>query len=427
MEIGEKIRQLRIHKKMTQGQLVDGISSITYLSRIENGNIKPSQAFIQSIAPRLGVQIEDLWGNNEESINRRIITIAKEFRKKQILTEEELSFLSLQANEIHSLEIYLNIYTTLIDYYLKSNEDIDGAWRTYQLATKFIPRELNESLLKEFYYYYVVCGNLFYFRQDFFMANQFYSSAEQFVELFNDPVEEARLSYNLSLVKDEIIEDKTVCIFYAQKAYNLYSEQQYEQGIINSLIILGIQHHLHQNDEKALTYLHQAMELISSKDKLSQAYVEYNLGQVYAGKEDEEKAIQHYLTSLELYDQIPSNHRKIYPYLRLIELFTRKKDWNLVEDYLQQALSLVDPEKASLMHLKFLSIKANTYRLRDNELRYEKDMHKIIQLSIQKNQLKLVATFASELANHYYEKRAYKKAADYFVTAENYTKKMNLS
>ncbi|SFT00524.1 helix-turn-helix domain-containing protein [Marininema halotolerans] len=427
MEIGEKIRQLRIHKKMTQGQLVEGISSITYLSRIENGNIKPSQAFVQSISPRLGVEIADLLGKNEESINERIINLAKKYREEKKLNEEELSFLSLQVNEIHSIEIYLNIFTTLINYYIKFNENVDEAWRIYQTSTKFIPNELDESLLQEFYFYYVVCGSLFYHRQDFIMANRCYSSAEQFVELFRDPFEVARLSYNLSLVKKEILEDKTVSIFYAQKAYDLFHKVNYKPGILDCLIILGVQHHLQENDEKALSYLQQAMSLISSEDLLSHAYVEYNFGQIYAGKQEDEQAIKHYLTCLKLHDQISHGNRKIYPYLRLIELYTRRKDWNQVEIYLQEALHLVDPDKTSLMHLKFLSIKANTYRLRDNDTRYEKDMHKIIQLGIERNQLKLVVDLARQLANHYYGKRAYKKAADYFVLAETHTKKMSLT
>ncbi|PEE37161.1 hypothetical protein COL91_20105 [Bacillus pseudomycoides] len=38
MQIGERIRQIRIHKGLTQGELVSGICSVAYLSRILKTN-----------------------------------------------------------------------------------------------------------------------------------------------------------------------------------------------------------------------------------------------------------------------------------------------------------------------------------------------------------------------------------------------------
>ncbi|CAI8963089.1 hypothetical protein KOY_03396 [Bacillus cereus VDM021] len=34
MQIGERIRQIRIHKGLTQGEFLSGICSVAYLSRI---------------------------------------------------------------------------------------------------------------------------------------------------------------------------------------------------------------------------------------------------------------------------------------------------------------------------------------------------------------------------------------------------------
>ena len=51
--VGERIRQLRIHKQLTQKELTEGICSITYLSRIENGQINPSAEFLRKVSKRL--------------------------------------------------------------------------------------------------------------------------------------------------------------------------------------------------------------------------------------------------------------------------------------------------------------------------------------------------------------------------------------
>ena len=47
MNIGERIRQIRIHKEFTQGSSIR-VCSITYLSRIENGQIKPSNSVLKN-------------------------------------------------------------------------------------------------------------------------------------------------------------------------------------------------------------------------------------------------------------------------------------------------------------------------------------------------------------------------------------------
>ncbi|CAI8720604.1 hypothetical protein EMIT019CA3_140030 [Bacillus pseudomycoides] len=55
MKIGEKIRQIRIHREMTQGELVNGICSIPYLSRVENGTAKPSHSFLEKVSAKLDI------------------------------------------------------------------------------------------------------------------------------------------------------------------------------------------------------------------------------------------------------------------------------------------------------------------------------------------------------------------------------------
>ena len=71
MYIGERIRQLRLHKKLTQGELVDGICSITYLSRVENNQIKPSYNCLSKIAYRLGVALTIVQKDDIPFVERR--------------------------------------------------------------------------------------------------------------------------------------------------------------------------------------------------------------------------------------------------------------------------------------------------------------------------------------------------------------------
>ena len=68
MEIGERIGQVRMHKGLTQGELVSEICSVTYLSRIESGKIKPSSSFLKKVSKKLDVDGDHLIEGNHEEI-----------------------------------------------------------------------------------------------------------------------------------------------------------------------------------------------------------------------------------------------------------------------------------------------------------------------------------------------------------------------
>ena len=61
MEIGKKIKELRVEKGFSQEQLAN-LSYISFvtLNRIENGHHDPSKKLKKLIADALGVSVEDL-------------------------------------------------------------------------------------------------------------------------------------------------------------------------------------------------------------------------------------------------------------------------------------------------------------------------------------------------------------------------------
>ncbi|MCS1350389.1 helix-turn-helix transcriptional regulator [Mechercharimyces sp. CAU 1602] len=420
MDIGEKIRQLRLHKKLTQRELVEGISSITYLSRIETGDINPSLSFLEEISGRLDVQAADLLDKDNSDAAERILHISERYRCKQTLTEADLSFLNLHTSEMHSTETYVKMYTTLIRYYLDQEKDVETSEQYYVQSRHFVPLTVPDELATDYYFYYISCGNLFYLKQDYIKANHYYCLAEQFSNHVDDAIAQAKLYLNISLVKKEMMEDKYISLVYAQKAYEIFREKQEEHMMINTLIIMGVLFHLTKNYKKSLNILHEAMQQTPADDKLSLGLILYNFGRVYVGEKEFSKAIEHFQLSIERYRECGEEHRITYPYLRLIEVYTELKDWNQVESYLGKAMQGLDSKNMSYMHLKLLSIQARFFLLRGNENRYEREMQKIIESGAIEGHLKLSIQLASQLAHHYYEKRAYKKSANYFKLVSDY-------
>lgn len=60
-EIGSYIKKLREKNNMTRSQLADGICSLSYIGRIENGNRCPSSVILRQITYKLGITPEYLF------------------------------------------------------------------------------------------------------------------------------------------------------------------------------------------------------------------------------------------------------------------------------------------------------------------------------------------------------------------------------
>ncbi|WP_001165453.1 helix-turn-helix domain-containing protein, partial [Bacillus cereus] len=121
MQIGENIRQIRIHKGMTQGELVSGICSIAYLSRIETGQIKPSSSFLQKVSLKLNVDWDFLIEGKNEGIESSILKICETYKQDESISETELSSLELYVRDTDSIPLLLKIYGVLIYYHTRNN------------------------------------------------------------------------------------------------------------------------------------------------------------------------------------------------------------------------------------------------------------------------------------------------------------------
>ncbi|MDQ7237343.1 helix-turn-helix transcriptional regulator, partial [Bacillus pacificus] len=119
MEIGERIRHVRMHKGLTQGELVSGICSITYLSRIESGKIKPSSSFIKKVSKKLDVDSDYLINGNYEEIKITIFKVCNKYKKDKSITEADLSLLEFYVREVDSIPLLLKVYGVLIYYHAR--------------------------------------------------------------------------------------------------------------------------------------------------------------------------------------------------------------------------------------------------------------------------------------------------------------------
>ncbi|MGH9197146.1 MAG: helix-turn-helix domain-containing protein, partial [Acidimicrobiia bacterium] len=58
--VGTRIKRLRRDRSLTQTELIDGLTSASFLSLIESGHRRPSEEVLEEIATRLGATVEEL-------------------------------------------------------------------------------------------------------------------------------------------------------------------------------------------------------------------------------------------------------------------------------------------------------------------------------------------------------------------------------
>jgi len=117
-EIGSKLKELRLIKNLSRKQLADGICSVSYIARIENGNRCPTSVILRQLAIKLGTTTEELFRVIESPHSLKVKDLTEQLFRNverndykgmaQIIDSYEEN---LQINSIHDLQI-INAFKT---------------------------------------------------------------------------------------------------------------------------------------------------------------------------------------------------------------------------------------------------------------------------------------------------------------------------
>lgn len=116
--LGQRLRELRLKKKMTQVDLAKGICTPSMISQIESDRARPSYKMLISIAERLDTQVEKLLLATDLNLEHvsafkmaRALVGAKEYRAAMPYLEE---LLKLQRSQVSTIDIQLELGECLL-------------------------------------------------------------------------------------------------------------------------------------------------------------------------------------------------------------------------------------------------------------------------------------------------------------------------
>ncbi|PFU41925.1 transcriptional regulator [Bacillus cereus] len=419
MEIGERIRQVRMHKGLTQGELVSKICSVTYLSRIESGKIKPSSSFLKQVSKKLGVDCDFLIDGNYEEIKLTILEICDKYKKDKSITEAELSLLELYVREVDAIPLLLKTYGVIIYYHVR-NKNLLYVKLFVDQASQMIPSQVEMQNIEDYIYYLRARGLYFSNKGEFFTAYEVYKKIENMLEPEETELH-ADTYYNLSIVSQNLNKDQSISRIYAKKAYKLYKKFNIEQYKIYALILLAMQYNKDKQYEQAYETLKQVEnESKVENEPLNLCFLKYNYEKIYQALKDYKNAIKCYEENLILCEYLPNKEGKVYTIRNLIEIYIELKDWQKVTKLIDEAFEILSICDVPYAHVQLYGFKAEKSRIWADYNGYEKNMKTAIEMGIEKQQYSLVAALAYKFGDYYYENRSYKLSAKYFkLSAEN--------
>ncbi len=128
MDVGKKIKQIRIYKKMTQAELSEGIITRNMLSAIETSKALPSLTVLRMLSDRLGVSCDILLSDDELDLQGTIALKKKMPQLKKLFYSKkykELYDLLTEFENVDDLEIaYMMAVTSFhlaIDAFYEGN------------------------------------------------------------------------------------------------------------------------------------------------------------------------------------------------------------------------------------------------------------------------------------------------------------------
>ncbi|WP_459502517.1 helix-turn-helix domain-containing protein [Bacillus sp. C1] len=292
-KIGKQVFYKRLQQKMTQEELCQGICSVSYLSKIENGKIEASEEILQLLCARLEIAVSDLR-DVEEEVKEKLdewLNALVHLDKQQV----ERTYNELKAEMKHVLDFeIINYYKLLYTRYLIMKRDLPA-----------LEEELEK--LKKVYKKYSPFQKLLYTYSRglmYFMKHKYKASLECLIQTELMAKEqgyyETGIYYHLALVYN-YLEVQHMSLHFAHIALEGFRNEYKFRNVINCQFIIADSYiYRKQYSEASQMYNNILREANSFADKDSiVAMVLNNIGCLHYHKKEYAKAKEYYLQCLQ--------------------------------------------------------------------------------------------------------------------------------
>ena len=423
--IGTRIRYYRKLGGYTLETLSEGICSVSYLSKIENGG-NSSDDIIVHLCKRLGISYSAVDDSARvEKLKERMdkwyhVLVSYEepetLEEKRLAIEKEMTESGIEEPLIH---LRFNLFT--LRYRLFQN-DLEESKKLIKHLSSF--KEIFDSELE--YYYYHFCGIYYNIANDYSNAIKCLKAAEEALKMIShSETEEAHLNYQFANLYSKFLRISD-CMNYAEKALTIFNKDYNVTRISDCQTILGVCNREIKNFIKAEYHYGQALKFAKLlNDPVRLGMIFHNLGFVKNGLGASQEAIDCYKQALVYKEKL-----KNYDASKVKTMYLLAKEYLNIGNK-EECLKLT---KQGLELSKKLTDKEYFYQLKliESEVEGIKDdafetliYNEAIPYFKKRERWDRVATHAENLADYYFQIKYYKKAGEMYRIANDARKKLS--
>lgn len=413
--IGWIIKQARIDQGIKQINLVKGVCSISYLSKVENNQLVPSDEILSGLLNKLSITINEVNDEEELSILNSIKLLYKtaiinrntESISDGIMDIEEKK--TIFKNQIYSIDLLL----FLTRLYLINGEALDRVESLFEFI------ELHEENLTN----YQKCIFNINKALKAFSENEYTQSVEfieQALENQNTVVlEDWELAdlYNVMAICYLVNNYNYSAIEFARKALNIYRDLLLFNRAIDCYISIGISYKRNFKYKESEDNFQAAYRLLKDRGLFEfEGIITQNIGSLFAIQGDSKKAIEYFLASM---DCKKTNEGYYITILSMIQEFSKLKSRKDVLKWCKKGLEMYSMEETEIKeknlsyYYHFKIFEADQY----GGAEFTIILIKAIKHFELKKDYRHVYKYAILLANYYFLDKKLKKSGIYYQLA----------
>lgn len=323
---------------MKQEYLASGICVPSYLSRIENGLVTPSEDIQQLILMRLNIPLEALQSDENLEKSHPFKPLFKTVinSRNKVKAEKLLQDIHIYIEE-HPLEperLTLLLMETRLMLMLPEH--------TIEIQTNMaILEEFKKEMdTEQLFYLYTMQGIIAYQNNQFRQASEIFSEVFTLIKSYRmEDWEMAELYYISSLTL--LSESRYIlAIDYMKAAVSYFNQEILIERSIECLIISGIAYQSTGLLKESFATFEKAKEISIKIDSSKfNGMIEHNLGSSYSLLKDQQKALFHFQSAL---DTKSNPNDKILTIFAIVKEYHKTRDYKNAKIWLEKAIELLN-------------------------------------------------------------------------------------
>ncbi len=182
-------------------------------------------------------------------------------------------------------------------------------------------------------------GNCQYLAGKYFNALKHYATSEKLYETISDGQALADIHNNCGLVYKQLGNYPKALGFYQLSL--AYKEKHADShGIVTTLGNIGVIYSRQMNYDKALEYFQKALDLMNPTDKLRQAIIYGNMGNVYLDLEKHEVSLNYFKHSAHIFDSLDYKGGLANALNNIGNAYGKKQEFDKAHQYYLKSLSI---------------------------------------------------------------------------------------